>query len=151
VLGLPIGHATLASHGRALKLVREKALDSARMLKIWLIHSLALWITAQFLPGFKVNGYWGALKVSALFGLFNFLLGWILYGFIGIASLGIGFVLAFVTRTLVNAILLKLTDAFSESLEIKGFAPAVLGALSISVIGSVAELMIRHPGRLGWF
>ncbi|HEY5958673.1 MAG TPA: phage holin family protein [Polyangiaceae bacterium] len=121
------------------------------MIKAWLIHSFALWVTAQFLPGFKVNGFWGALKVSALFGLLNLLLGWLIYGFIGIASLGLGFLFAFVTRAIVNAILLKLTDAFSDSLDIKGFTPAILGALCISAIGSIAELMIHHPGRWGWF
>lgn len=121
------------------------------MIKSWLIHSFALWVTAQFLPGFSVKGFWGALKVSALFGLFNVVLGWFIYGMIGIVSLGIGFLFAFVTRTIVNAILLKITDAVSESLEIKGFAPALFGAVSISAIGSLAEAVMRHSGRWGWF
>lgn len=121
------------------------------MIKTWLIHSFALWLTAQFLPGFSVKGFWGALKVSALFGLLNLLLGWFIYGAIGVASLGIGFLFAFVTRTVANAILLKVTDAFSESLEIKGFFPALLGAVSISTIGTLAELVIRRQGHWGWF
>jgi putative membrane protein len=121
------------------------------MLRTWLIHSLALWVTAQFLPGFSVKGFWGALKVSVLFGLMNLLLGRLIYVVVGLASLGIGFVFDFVTRTLVNAVLLKVTDALSESLEVKGFTPAILGALAISAIGTVAETVLHHGGQSGWF
>jgi putative membrane protein len=121
------------------------------MLRTWLIHSLALWVTAQFLPGFSVKGFWGALKVSALFGLMNLLLGKLIYVLVGVASLGIGFLFEFITRTLVNAILLKVTDGLTESLEVKGFTPAILGALAISAIGTVAEAVLRHSGQSGWF
>lgn len=121
------------------------------MLKSWLFHSVALWLTAQVLPGFSVRGFWGAIKVAAVFGILNVLLGWLIYVALGIASLGLGFVFAFVTRTIVNAVLLKITDSFSSSLEIKGFGPAVLGALCISFIGTVAELLTKHHGHYGWF
>ena len=120
------------------------------MLKTWFIYSLAMWLTANFLPGFSVKGFWGALKVAALFGILNFLIGWFIYVVLGIVSLGLGFLFAFVTRTLVNAILLKLTDAMSDSLDIKGFIPAIVGALSISFIGGVAEAVMRHHGHSGW-
>ena len=120
------------------------------MLKSWLIYSLAIWFTAQFMPGFSIKGLWGAVKVAALFGILNFLIGWLIYVTLGIASLGLGFLFAFVTRTIVNAILLKITDALSDSLEIQGFLPAILGALSISFIATVAETMTRHHGQMGW-
>ncbi len=120
------------------------------MLKSWFIYSLAMWLTANFLPGFSVRGFWGAIKVAALFGILNFLIGWFIYVVLGIASLGLGFLFAFVTRTLVNAILLKLTDAISDSLEIRGFIPAIVGALSISFIGGIAEALMRHNGQFEW-
>jgi putative membrane protein len=120
------------------------------MLKSWLILSLAIWLTAQFIPGFSIKGLWGAVKVAALFGILNFLIGWFIYVTLGIVSLGLGFLFAFVTRTIVNAILLKITDALSDSLEINGFIPAILGALGISFIATVAELMTRHHGQMGW-
>ena len=120
------------------------------MIKSWLMHSVALWLTAQFLPGFSIRGFWGALKVAAVFGILNFLVGWFIFVILGVASLGLGFVFVFITRTVVNAILLKLTDAFSESLEINGFGPAVLGALCISFIGTVAEALLHHRGQFAW-
>jgi putative membrane protein len=120
------------------------------MFKSWLFHAVAIWLTAGFLPGFSVKGFWGAIKVAAVFGILNFLIGWLIYAILGVASLGLGFVFAIVTRTIVNTILLKLTDELSDSLEINGLAPAVLGALSISFIGTVAEMLMRHHGHFGW-
>ena len=88
--------------------------------------------------------------MTTVFSILNFLIGWLIYVVLSVASLGLGFLFAFVTRTLVNAILLKLTDELSDSLEIDGFVTAVLGALSISFIGTVAEMLTQHHGHFGW-
>jgi putative membrane protein len=113
---------------------------SPGILASWLILSVAVWITAAILPGFKVNGFWGAIKVAALFGLLNWLLGWFIFTVIAVASLGIGLLLAFLTRWLVSAILLKLTDALSSSLSIASFGRAFIGALLMSALGTLGEL-----------
>lgn len=109
----------------------------------WLILSAAFFLTAQLLSGFEVKGgVRGALLVAALFGVVNWLIGWLLFVLIGVASLGIGFLLAFLTRWLVNAILLKVIDAVSDSLNIKGFKTALLGALLISLFGTVGQWLV---------
>jgi putative membrane protein len=110
----------------------------------WLIMSVAVWITATVLPGFHVKGFSSAIIVAAIFGVLNFLIGWLLFFVLGVATLGIGFLLAFITRWIVNALLLKLTDAVTDHLTIDGFRWAFIGALMISVIGTVGEwLLIR--------
>jgi putative membrane protein len=118
---------------------------TARMgiLLSWLVLSLSVWLTAMILPGFSVNGAYGAVKVAALFGLLNWLLGKLIFVVIGIGTLGIGFLLAFLTRWIVNAILLKITDALSSSLKIKSFGYALLAALVMSGFGTLAEYAIR--------
>lgn len=120
------------------------------MISSWLVCAFALWLTSRIVPGFTIKGIGGALKAAALFGILNWAIGWLIYAVIGVASLGIGFVLSFITRIVVNAILLKVTDAMMESLNVKGFTPAVLGAFSISVIGSLVDLVLRHQGHWGW-
>ena len=45
----------------------------------WLILTVAVWATASVLPGFHVKDFKGALIVSAIFGLLNFVLGWLLF------------------------------------------------------------------------
>ncbi|CAN5809903.1 hypothetical protein BH23GEM11_BH23GEM11_07620 [soil metagenome] len=113
------------------------------LLLSWLILSLAVWITAVALPGFHVKSVGSAFLVAAIFGILNVLIGWLFFVIIGIATLGIGFLLAFITRWIVNAILLKITDAVTDRLTIDGFGWALIGALMISVLGTVGEALVR--------
>src|SRR5262245_52195567 len=113
------------------------------MLISWLILSGAFYLTAEVLPGFELKGgAKGALLVAAIFGVINWLVGWLLFVLIGIASLGIGFLLAFLTRWLVNAILLKVVDALSDTLTIRSFGTALIGALIISLLGTVGQWLV---------
>ncbi len=110
----------------------------------WLLLSLIVWLTALMLPGFQVKGFSGALVVAAIFGVINWLLGWFFYVVIGIATLGIGFLLSVVTHWFVDAILLSITDALTDKLKIKNFKWALLGALVISVLSAVVHQLIRY-------
>jgi putative membrane protein len=105
----------------------------------WLLMSVAFWLTAQLLRGFEVKGFKGALWVAAIFGVINWLIGWLLFVILGVVSLGIGFLLAFITRWIVNAILLKVTDALSSNLNVKDFPTALLGALLLSLFGTMGQ------------
>jgi putative membrane protein len=113
------------------------------LLLSWLVLSLAVWITAVVLPGFHVKGFGSALVVAAIFGLLNFFLGWLLFTFFTIVTLGIAWLLAFLTRWIINALLLKLTDSLTDRLTIDGFRWALAGALMMSAIGTLGEWLIR--------
>ena len=110
------------------------------LLLTWLVLSVAVWLTAAILPGFKVTGFWGAVKAAAVFGTLNWLLGWFFFVVLGIVTLGIGFLLAFITHWIVMAIILKLSDKLSKSIQIDTFGTALLGALIMTVI----DAAIRH-------
>ena len=114
----------------------------------WLILSFAVFVTARLLPGFKLTGGFGsAVVIAALFGALNWLIGWLLFFVIGVGTLGLGFLLSFLTRWLVTAILLKLVDALSTRLRIRDFGSAFIAALLISAIGTVGQLLVAHnPG-----
>ncbi len=114
------------------------------MLTTWAVYTVALWATSRVLPGFELRGgFTGALAVGAIYGLLNLLLGWLLYVVIGVATLGIGFLIGFATRFVVTTILLVVTDAVSERLEIAGWRTAALGALGMSFFGMVTEWGLR--------
>ncbi len=113
------------------------------LLLSWLVLSVSFWITAAILPGFQVKSFGGAIGVAALFGILNWLLGWFIFVVLGIATLGLGFLLAFITRWIVMAVLLKLTDALSSNFKVKSFGTAVIGALLMSGIGTLAEYGLR--------
>lgn len=103
----------------------------------WLVLTIAFWITAAILPGFHLKSFGSTFLVAALFGVLNALLGWILWTVFAVGTLGLALVLGFVTRTIVNAILLTITDKISDTLEIDSFGWALGGAALISLIASV--------------
>lgn len=109
----------------------------------WLILSLAVWVTATVLPGFHVKNFGSALLVAAIFGVLNFFLGWLFFVVFTIATLGLALLLAFVTRWIINAILLTITDALTDHLTIDSFGWALGGALMMSVLGTAGEWLVR--------
>jgi putative membrane protein len=108
----------------------------------WLVLSVAVWVTAMVLPGFHVKSFRSAIIVAALFGVLNFLLGWLLFAVFTVLTLGLAWLLAFITRWIINAILLKLTDRLTDHLRIDGFGWALVGALMMSAIGTIGEWLI---------
>jgi putative membrane protein len=113
------------------------------LLLSWLILSFAVWVTAVVLPGFHVKSFGSAILVAAIFGVLNFLLGWLLFAIFTIATLGLAWLLAFITRWIINAILLVLTDRLTDHLTIDSFGWALGGALMMSVIGTLGEMVVR--------
>lgn len=109
----------------------------------WLILSLAVWVTSAVLPGFHLKGPKSALLVAAIFGVLNFLLGWLLFGVFAVATLGIAWLLAFITRWIINAILLVLTDKLTDHLKIDSFGWALAGAFVMSLVGTLGEYVVR--------
>lgn len=109
----------------------------------WILLSLAVWITAAVLPGFHLKSFGSSFVVAALFGVLNFFLGWIFFALLTIATLGIALLLAFITRWIINAIILKLVDALTDHLEIDGFGWALGGALMMSALGTLGEWLVR--------
>lgn len=109
------------------------------LLLSWLVLSFAVWVTAAVLPGFHVKSFGNAVLVAAIFGILNFLLGWLMFALFTVVTLGIAWLLAFITRWIINAILLVLTDKLTDSLTIDSFGWALGGALMMSLIGTLAQ------------
>lgn len=108
----------------------------------WLVLSLGVFAAAKLIPGVQVPDFWDAVIVAGVFGVLNFFLGWLFFVVLGIATLGIGFLLFFITRLFVNAILLKLTASLTNRITINGFGNALLAALVISGVGILADMLI---------
>lgn len=109
----------------------------------WLVLSLAVWLTSAALPGFHVRDFKSAILVAALFGILNFLIGWLFFALFTVATLGIAWLLAFITRWIIDAIILKIVDSMSDRLTIDGFGWALGGALLMSAVGTLAEWLVR--------
>jgi uncharacterized membrane protein YvlD (DUF360 family) len=109
----------------------------------WFFLAAGLWLVAQVLPGFQVNGFKGAIVVGAILGVLHFFIGWLLFVAIGLGTLFLGFVFAFVTRWFVTAILLKLTDALSDNLTIDRFSTALIASGLLSVLSALQNFVLR--------
>ena len=114
-----------------------------RLIFSWLILSFAVWVTDALLPGFHLKSGKSALLIAAIFGLLNFLLGWLLFAVFTVATLGLAWLLAFITRWIINAILLVITDKLTDHLKIDGFGWALGGALVMSLVGTLGEWLVR--------
>lgn len=109
----------------------------------WLVLSLAVWATDALLPGFHLKNFKSALLVAAIFGVLNFLLGWLMFAIFTVATLGIAWLLAFITRWIINAILLVITDKLTDHLKIDSFGWALAGAFVMSLVGTLGEWIVR--------
>jgi len=95
--------------------------------------ALSVLLISAIVPGIHVRNFKSALAVAAVYGLLNFLLFkvFIIVTFplviLKVVTLGLfGIVL--------NAALLKLTDKLLDGFEVKGFGPALLGGVGISLM-----------------
>jgi uncharacterized membrane protein YvlD (DUF360 family) len=112
----------------------------------WFFLTCAFWLTAEFLDGISVDSFVSGAVAAALFGILNFFLGWLIFGLIGIFTLGIGFLLAFATRLVVDAIILQFVGSITDRLKVESFKVAVIGAVLISVFGTLLQWLGRASG-----
>jgi len=114
-----------------------------KLLLRWLINGVALYLAAELVRGINVRGGWLALAVMALiFGLVNALIRPILKLLtcpLIILTLGL-------FTLVINALMLMLASWLGRRLGlgfyVAGFWPAFLGALVISVVSFVLNLLI---------
>lgn len=104
---------------------------------------VSLYVAAQMLDGMEIKGGLGSYAfVGIAFGVLNAVLGPALFAAIGIGTLGLGFVLAFVSRLVATGIVLKLVDALTDRLKVTDFKTAFLAALIMSVTTGVCEILV---------
>ena len=113
------------------------------LLAAWVTLAFGLWIISALLPGFRVKGFQGALIGGAVFGVLHFFIGWLLFVLIGIGTLFLGFIFAFITRWIVTAIVLKITDSFSDNIQIDSFRTALIASALLSVLSAVRDFLVR--------
>lgn len=118
----------------------------SRLLIRLVVNALALWIAVQIVPGlnYVAESYVPLLFIALIFGLVNALVRPILVLLtcpLIVLTLGL-FIL------IVNAIMLWLTiwlsDVFNLGLESESFLATLLGALVISVVSGVINLVIKE-------
>ncbi len=96
----------------------------------FIVFTLIALASPRIFPGIKVRGFGAAAAVALVFGLLNLLIGWLLTAILTFLSLPLIWItlglFKIVVTTVINALLLKVTDAILEPFELDGWMPAVL-------------------------
>jgi uncharacterized membrane protein YvlD (DUF360 family)/uncharacterized BrkB/YihY/UPF0761 family membrane protein len=117
-----------------------------RVLVNWLILAAAVWVATAIVPGIHVpGGFLTLLVVSLLLGLVNAVLGPLLH----LLALPLSLLTLGTFALLVNGVLLAVTAGLSDKLDTDGLGSSVLGALVISIVTTVLELVLRPDARAG--
>ncbi len=104
-----------------------------------LLNTLALLITAYLVPGFKVDSITSAILAAIVLGLINtFIKPVLLFLTLPLTVITLGLFIF-----VVNAIVLRLTSLFVPGFLVDGWAPAILGAIVLSVASTILSLVIR--------
>jgi putative membrane protein len=114
----------------------------AAILTAWATATFSLWLAALLMPGVRVASFVDAVWAGALLGFLQWLLYWPLFVLLGIGTLGIGFILFFITRWVVAALVILLTARLSRRLQVDSFWWALLTAFLTALTGSVIQWLI---------
>jgi putative membrane protein len=112
------------------------------LLTAWVTLAFGLWIISALVPGFRVKGFLGALIGGAVFAILHFFVGWLLFVIIGVGTLFLGFIFAFITRWIVTAIVLKMASAVSDNIDIDTFKTALIGSALLSVLSAIRDVIL---------
>lgn len=108
------------------------------------INALALWVAAGLIGGITLEeGFWKLVLAAAVFGIVNAFLKPILILF----SLPAVILTVGIALIVINAVMLVITDALTDALEIENFGSAVLGALVISAVSWAAGRLLPDKNR----
>jgi putative membrane protein len=109
-----------------------------RLLIKWVLHTLALVITAKLVPGFVVTSLAAALIAALVLGLLNVTLGFVLKLItlpLAILTLGLFFLV-------INALILKLTSGLVPGFYVQTWGAALTGALILAVLHMLFRLIL---------
>lgn len=111
-----------------------------------ILNALALWITAKVVPGFTVGNTTSLALVAIVLGVVNTFIKPIL-SFVtaplSIVTLGL---FSFV----VNAVVLFIVSALvPQGLQISGWLAAILGAVVLSIVGTILSSVLKDLGQMG--
>lgn len=109
-----------------------------RILLIWAIESLALFLMSLILDGFQLNGFGAAVIAAALIGLLNALLWPILsYIILPFAVLTLG-----IAALILNGVIIYLAGELSASFEVASVGTAIWIALGLTAVNAIASSLL---------
>ncbi|MGV3588656.1 MAG: phage holin family protein [Adhaeribacter sp.] len=101
-----------------------------------LVSAGVLLLLAYVMPQVHVKSFLTALWVALLIGILNATVGLVLR-FIG--NLFTLFLLSFIIKLIVTAIVIKIADKLTRNFEVKGFWPALIIAIALAIASTLVD------------
>ena len=122
-----------------MKALSETVRFLVRLLVVWIVDTLSIFITALIIPGITLGGANTGenLVISAAAALVLGLVNLLLRPIILLLSLPLGFFVVFGIGFLVNAITLLLTAYILPEFQVSGFLPAFIGGVILAAINTI--------------
>jgi putative membrane protein len=114
-----------------------------RWLLSWLLSAISLIIVAKLVPGIFLNGIFAALIAAVVIGLINSTLG----VFLKFITLPITIITLGLFWFVINALMLKLASWFVSGFEVRGFLPAFIGSVLLSIVNMVLHWLVLPKRR----
>ena len=111
-----------------------------QLVLIWLISALSIWIVAKIVPGISISGYGDALIAAIVIAVVNATLGW----FLRVLTFPLIFLTLGLFKLVLNAFLLKVSSLFVPGFVVRGFLPALLGSVLITVLTEALHYAVRY-------
>lgn len=109
----------------------------------WVFSAAALFFSSRIFTGVRLKGdFADALWIAAVYAILSFFLSWLIFGVLGVVTLGLGFIYQFITQLVTAALVLKVTGALSSRFQIEGFLPALGTAIFLALASEAAHRIL---------
>ena len=110
----------------------------------WLVLAAAIMAASYLLEGIEVKGFFPALGTAAMLGILNAFFRPVLL----ILTLPINILSLGLFTFIINALMLKMASGVIPGFDVRGFWPALFGALIITLISWLLNAFISERGRV---
>ena len=104
----------------------------------WFLSALSLLIVSRIIPGFEIKGFGTALIAVIIIGFVNATIGFILK----ILTFPITILTFGLFLLVINAVMLKFASLFVSGFIIRGFIPALLGAVVLALVNMTLRYLV---------
>src|SRR5689334_22442086 len=107
----------------------------------WLVYAVALALVASIFPKIRLKGFGSALIASAVIGILNVTLGWILH----VLTFPINWITLGLFAWVVNGFLFWLAGELLDGFDVEGWLTAILGAVVYTLLSTVILHLLGYP------
>ncbi|MBA2403695.1 MAG: phage holin family protein [Bdellovibrionales bacterium] len=100
------------------------------LLLVWLLSALGIYLTSRVVKGFEVASFGSAMFASLIVGFLNMILRPLLL----LLTLPVNILTLGLFTFVVNAMVLRLAAGMLKNFNIKGWGPAIIGAVILALI-----------------